>query len=241
MMPVVLMMTTMVTVTMTMMVMVMVINLKQHVVSQFRDNEPHLARLEVEQGGFVADLNFRILFMICFNGKRRTCPNKGGRLASRPWILNLVPQMFDVISTIRPWNQCSLKYHYNTKVQHSNYFSPNVWRDFHHSTLKSMVERISHYNTKVQTTFPCIWPWNSKGSKTLFTKCLTWFGPETIFYFKEYSSTEITDLKFKSKFEGRICYGELNLFRQSIEVVHFLIAKVPEVVRLVSPPPTSST
>ena len=102
MMPVVLMMTTMVTVTMTMMVMVMVINLKQHVVSQFRDNEPHLARLEVEQGGFVADLNFRILFMICFNGKRRTWPNKGGRLASRPWILNLVPQMFDVISTIRP-------------------------------------------------------------------------------------------------------------------------------------------
>ena len=56
---VMLMMTTMVMVIVMVMVMVMVINLKQHIIAQFCDNEPHLARLQVEQGGFVADLNFR--------------------------------------------------------------------------------------------------------------------------------------------------------------------------------------
>ena len=56
---VMLMMTTMVMVIVMVMVMVMVINLKQHIIAQFCDNEPHLSRLQVEQGSFVADLNFR--------------------------------------------------------------------------------------------------------------------------------------------------------------------------------------
>ena len=31
-----------------------------------------------------------------------TWPKRGGRLISNPWILNFVPQILEVISTIRP-------------------------------------------------------------------------------------------------------------------------------------------